>query len=208
MAGRSHPPTTRRAEWLRPGPTPGSAAAGRAATVRPVPTPWWHDRRTTLAFLVAALVAVGLLVAASSPGPATEPSVRLGQVVYDDGMVFRVAGVTCGLTHLGSSYLGTTALPGNQWCIAAVGVANTTTSTQGFAAWDQYAVDSRGRILPADTSAIPYLAGDGQALYASLSPGAVVGVRIPFELPRSSRLAAFELHDSAISTAVTIENER
>jgi hypothetical protein len=187
---------------------PGGKRDVRRACGRWLATRWRHDRRATLAVLVAALVAVGLLVAASSSGPATEPPVRLGQVVYDDGIVFRVAGVTCGLTHLGSRDLGTTAVPGNQWCIAAVGVANTTTSTQGFAAWDQYAVDSRGRILPADTSAIPYLTGDGQALYASLSPGAVVGVRIPFELPQSSRLAAFELHDSAISTAVTVENER
>lgn len=204
-----YPPYTRGSGGPWSGPTtPVAAPVARMAPVSPQPPGWWHHREGTLAFLAAALVAVALLVgvAGSSPAFTSRPSVHLGQVVDDDGMVFRVARVTCGVTHLGSRDFGSTAPAGSQWCIASVGVANTATSSQAFAAWDQYAVDSSGRTLAVDTSAIPYLDGDGHALYADLNPGVVIGVRMPFELPKSGHIAAFELHDSAISTAVTIEN--
>jgi Domain of unknown function (DUF4352) len=208
--GYGYLPFTRESGRAWSGPTP--PLAGPAARMAPVSPPipgWWHYREATLAFLAAALVAVALIVglAGSSAGQPTRRSVHLGQVISDGGMVFRVAGVTCGLTHLGTRYFGATAPNGGQWCVASVGVANTTATSQGFAAWDQYAVDSSGKTLSVDTSAITYLAGDGQALYADLNPGAVIGVRIPFELPRSAHIVAFELQDSAISTAVTVENK-
>lgn len=209
--GYWYPPYTRSGSGPSPGPTPPAGApAAHRAPVSAQAMSWWHRSETPLALVVAGLVAVALLVAAagSSSGTPSSPSVHLGQVVYDDGMVFRVAGVACGVTHIGTRYFGATAPPGTQWCIASVGVANTTTTSQGFAAWDQYAVDTSGRNLPADTTAIPYLTGDGNALYADLDPGVVTGVRIPFELPRSGRIAAIELHDTAISPAVTVENTR
>lgn len=208
--GYWYPPYTRDRGGLWSGPTPPVVTpVARMAPVSPRPSSWWHHRGS-LAFLAAALVAIALLLAVvgSSSGTAARPPARLGQVVYDGGMVFRVASVTCGVTHLGTRYFGATAPSGSQWCIAAVAVANTTTSSQAFAAWDQYALDGSGRTLPVDTSVIPYLTGDGRALYADLNPGVVIGVRMPFELPRSGHLAALELHDSAISTAVTVENKR
>jgi hypothetical protein len=209
--GYWYPPYTRESGGVWPGPTPPVAVpVARLAPVSPQIPGWWHYREATMAFLAAGLVAIALVVglAGSSAGQPTRGSVHLGQVISDGGMVFRVASVSCGLTHLGSRYFGATAPSGSQWCIASVGVANTTATSQGFAAWDQYAVDSLGKTLSVDTSAITYLVGDGQALYADLNPGAVIGVRIPFELPRSAHIATFELQDSAISTAVTVENKR
>lgn len=190
-------------------PTAVAPTAGLAAA-SPRPTSPWRSREAPFAFAVAALAAVALLVGAAgwSSGTPSPSSGHVGQVVYDGGMVFKVAGITCGVTHVGSRYFGTTAPAGSQWCIAAVGVANTTATPQGFAAWNQYAVDTSGRSLPADMSAMPYLSSDGDALYAALEPGAVIEFRIPFRLSRSGRIDAVELHASATSAAVTVENRR
>jgi hypothetical protein len=174
------------------------------------------------------VVLVGLLVLGSlgkhsstetaTTSTTTAPAGHLGEVVYDGNFSFDVRGVTCGITHIGPgtpttltttepASFGTTAPTGSQWCEARLIVQNIGTTSQTFFASNQYAIDTSGQRLSADTGAMFYTKTFGTTI-KTLNPGVSIGVVIPFQLPSTDQISAFQLHDSSFSNGVEVENKR
>jgi hypothetical protein len=188
-------------------PTPPfvGQGAGAPSTKQSHKTLW-----IVLGSVVGALVLIGVIVGATHPGGSTSgsenPSGHLGQTVSDGDFEFRVVTVTCGSTLIGSTVFGTRAPAGSKFCIAGIAVGNKSTSAQLFSASDQKAIDTSGQELSADTGAMLFMTTN--KVVATLNPGVAIAVRIPFELPESARISSFELHDSAFSGGVSVENRR
>lgn len=138
----------------------------------------------------------------------TAPSApHIGQVAKDGDFAFTVTKVQCGVTQLGTTTFGTTAPSGSQWCLVSMTVANDKSQSQTFSSSNQYAIDSSGKKLSADTKAIFSLKHDTQAEFTTVNPGVHITVVVPFELASSDTIAKFELHDSAFSGGVTVLNK-
>jgi Domain of unknown function (DUF4352) len=169
-----------------------------------------QNRRTlwiTLGSVAAVLIIVGTIVGATHSTPSSSaPAGHLGQVVRDGDLAFKIYTVTCGATQIGSGDFGTTAPPGSQFCIANIGVVNTTTGPQLFSASDQYAIDTSGQRLSADTGAMLFMKTD--KIDATLNPGVATAFSIPFELSKSARITSFVLHSATFSDGVVVKNER
>lgn len=133
------------------------------------------------------------------------PSPHIGQVAKDGDFAFRITSVQCGLTTIGSSPLTETAPTGSQWCLTNMTVKNIKGAAQEYFPSNQYAFDGKGRKLSADTGALIYLPGSGP-LVATINPGVSISAVVPFQLPASSKIQKFVLHDSAFSNGVTVWN--
>ena len=85
-------------------------------------------------------------------------------------------------------------------------VKNDKTGSQTFSSSAQKAIDGKGNELSADDGAVIYLPNDTQAEFSTVNPGVSITAVVPFQLPVTSKIAKFELHDSDFSGGVTVYN--
>jgi hypothetical protein len=95
---------------------------------------------------------------------------------------------------------------GTQWCLVTMSVKDDKTQSQDFFASNQFAYDGKGRKLSADSGALLYVDSGPNALISSINPGVSITTTVPYQIPTTSKIKRFELHDSAFSGGVTVYN--
>lgn len=78
--------------------------------------------------------------------------------------------------------------------------------SRSFSVSSQYAYDGKNRKLDADTGSLLYIPNGTSELSQDVNPGVTIIVTLPFQLPTTSTIKKFELHDSAFSDGVTVWN--
>jgi len=134
------------------------------------------------------------------------PTPHIGQVAKDGNFAFKVVSVQCGTTTLGTEPLTTTAPAGSQWCLANMEVKNIKGDSRAFSASDQYAFDGKNRKLDADAGSIIYMPNGSSSIFETVNPGVIITVTVPYQMPTTSKIKKFELHDSPFSGGVTVWN--
>jgi hypothetical protein len=125
----------------------------------------------------------------------------------DGNFAFVVNGVQCGIYTLGSDSLTTSAPAGSEWCLVSMSVRADKSQSQDFFASNQYAIDSQGRQLSADTDALFYMSNDSDAEDTTINPGIIIHVVVPFQIEIGDHITSFDLHDSDFSNGVTVRNQ-
>lgn len=164
------------------------------------------QRRIAVLAVAGTILATGALFAVALSGldlsdvfaPKTEP---VGTVVRDGKLAFAVRSVDCGHGQIGSEILGETAQ--GQFCLVTLAVSNTSSRSQTFDATDQKAVDAEGTEYEANRLATVYANPDRGALEA-INPGNAVLITVVFDMPRSVRVTAVELHGPGLSRGVRV----
>lgn len=130
--------------------------------------------------------------------PAAKPAApRVGSTVRDGKFAFTVRSVRCGIATVGTNPYLTKKAQG-QFCAVALTVANIGKEPQSMFADNQYAFDSKQRKFSADTEASIY-DDSSQVLWEEVNPGNSVKGTVYFDVPKGTKLATLELHDSMFS---------
>jgi hypothetical protein len=141
----------------------------------------------------------------SSPAKTSAPAEsasQLGKKVRDGKFEFTVTKVKCGRTLVGSSDFGKKAQ--GEFCEVSVTVANIGDEPQSMFGDNQYLFDSKDRKYSADTEAAIYLK-DSNTLYEEINPGNSLKGTLLFDVPKGTKPAKLELHDSAFSGGVNVQ---
>jgi len=194
------------------------------------PPPRTTRSRTTIAPLLWALAAVGTLIglflagaaaeslghadstAATAPagqpkgtsqtnGKVTKPP-GIGDAVRDGKFEFVVARVDCAKSSVGSKYLNRKAE--GKYCVVSLSVKNIADQPQLFLGSAQKAFDAAGTKFTDDKVAGLYANDDTQTFLQKIDPGGKVVGKIVFDVPKSTKLTAVELHDSFFSGGVKV----
>jgi hypothetical protein len=121
----------------------------------------------------------------------------MGDPVRDGKFEFTVTKLDCSKSRVGSEYLNEKAQ--GKFCIISVTVKNIGKKAQTFSGSSQKASDAEGTEFSNDTGAEIY-ANEGSATFLEeINPGNEVKGRLIFDVPKSTKLTAIELHDSMFS---------
>lgn len=135
--------------------------------------------------------------------PTNNGTPKLNQPAYDGDFKFVVTSVQCGASA--ADAISPAAVPaGAQECIVTMTVEADKSQAQTFFDSNQYAYDSAGRQFSADSNAIFYVTNDQDA--TQVNPGITITAEVPFQLPANDSISYFELHDSAFSGGVKVDN--
>lgn len=126
----------------------------------------------------------------------------LNQVAKDGDFAFTVTSVQCGAAA--AQAVSETIPAGAQECLVTMTVANDKTSAQTFFASNQYAYDSAGAQFSADDTAVFSLPNSND--FTQVNPGLSITAQVPYQIPASTSIDHFVLHDSAFSGGVTVAN--
>lgn len=134
--------------------------------------------------------------------PAKPAAPRVGSTVRDGKFAFTVRSVRCGIAKVGTNPYLTKKAQG-QFCAVALTVANIGKEPQSMFADNQYAFDSKQRKFSADTEASIY-DDSSQVLWEEVNPGNSVKGTVYFDVPKGTKLATLELHDSMFSGGAAV----
>ncbi|GIF09385.1 DUF4352 domain-containing protein [Actinoplanes siamensis] len=126
----------------------------------------------------------------------------LNQPAADGDFQFKVTGVKCGVSKVGTSLLGQAAQ--GQFCLISVQVKNIGKEAQTFLDSAQKAYDAKKVQYSVDSSAALYTNDDQQILFAEINPGNTVKGKLVFDVPEGTKLTSLELHDSPFSDGVRV----
>jgi hypothetical protein len=132
--------------------------------------------------------------------PAAAPAAKIGTAVRDGQFEFTVRKVDCTKRQIGGEY-GQTAQ--GVFCLISTRVANIGDEPRTFSDSSQFAYDAKGRKFEADTGAAIYL-DDANSFLEDINPGNSVDGILVFDVPKGTKLAKLELHDSAFSGGVEV----
>jgi hypothetical protein len=174
-------------------------------------------RAAAAAALLAGLVATGCSVPAdddagsqassagsgATGGKAAQPrAARLGQPVRDGKFEFVVQRVQCGAGSVGGEYSREKAQ--GQFCLVTMKVTNIGDEARTLDSSSQYAYDATGRRFDANSGASLAANENDETFINDINPGnAVTGV-VVFDIPKNTKLAQLELHDSSFSGGVKV----
>jgi Domain of unknown function (DUF4352) len=127
---------------------------------------------------------------------------RLNQPARDGKFEFVVSGVKCGATKVGPSGFGEKAQ--GQFCFVSVSVRNIGKEAQLFDGSSQKAHDAKGTEFSNDSGAEMYANEGSPTFLQEINPGNQVKGRLVFDVPKKTKLAKIELHDSPFSGGVTV----
>jgi hypothetical protein len=184
----------------------------------PKPVKTWYKRKRFMIPAVLAALALAAGVAgqdAESSSGATrdiEPEVsaapvqernmpRIGEPASDGDFTFVVSGVDCSSTELGDRYINTRAQ--GVFCILDVAVTNKGDSAGSFFGENAKLLNTVGQEFSADTEAAIYLP-DSDSIYEEINPGNTLDSKVIFDVPEGTVPLTVELHDSALSSGVTV----
>ncbi len=204
------------------------AAKARAKALRP----WYRKKRVIL----PAVIVVIIIVAAAAGGKKNTPSAaggqttttsaaaggqtttttvaagggsslpKFGTLVKDGDFSFRPSQLVCNIMSVGSSSNFNLTTPTGQFCRITINIYNHSTTTQMVDVTSQYAVDSKGRQYPgdstADSSGNPNLNSVLGLDTMSLNPGLSVSGYLYFDMPKGDTPHYFIFHDSSFSGGV------
>ncbi|MGA5304691.1 DUF4352 domain-containing protein [Nucisporomicrobium flavum] len=140
--------------------------------------------------------------------PTTEPVATresgpgMGDPVRDGKFEFTVTKLDCSKSKVGSEYLNEKAQ--GKFCIISVTVKNIGKEAQIFDGSSQKAYDGGGTEFSNDTSAEIYANEGSPTFLQEINPGNQVKGRLIFDVPKSTKLTAIELHDSMFSGGVKV----
>jgi Domain of unknown function (DUF4352) len=121
-------------------------------------------------------------------------TVTMGQAGRDGAFEFTVNRIDCGVAQIGDSFINQTAV--GQYCLTELTVRNVGNRPATFADGLQRAYAPDGDRYAAD-SAAGILANSEQQLFQNqINPGNRVTGVVVYDIPRDSRIAALELHES------------
>lgn len=139
---------------------------------------------------------------AGRPKQADRPKAPgIGDVVKDGRFAFKVTRVEKGLSQVGEGFTVSTAQ--GQYVLVHLNVKNIGDEAQTFTDWAQKLIDTQGRQFDADSSAAIWLK-DSNAFFNNINPGNTVNGVLIFDVPKSLKIKAIELHDSILSGGVTV----
>lgn len=136
--------------------------------------------------------------AAGAPG--------LVQPASDGKFTFTVNTVKCGIPSVGDTAHGLGATAQGQFCDVNMKIANTGSESRDFSASNQYAFSPTGSKYSYSSSATIW-ATSAQNFISGINPGNSITTDIYYDIPVGSSIAKFELHDSAFSGGVTVNNK-
>ena len=143
---------------------------------------------------------------AGKPPPAgatrTPRPAGLGDPVRDGKFEFVVSRVDCRKSTVSSRLLTTTAK--GKFCVVSLSVRNVGDQSRIFSGPAQKAYDAAGAEFGNDALADFYANDNSQTFLKRIVPGDQVTGKVVFDVPRSTRLAVVELHDSFLSDGVRI----
>ncbi|MFI7543072.1 DUF4352 domain-containing protein [Actinoplanes sp. NPDC049599] len=136
----------------------------------------------------------------AAPAPKAGPG--LGDPVRDGKFEFVVSKVDCSKTKVGSTYLNKKAQ--GKFCQVSVKVKNIGKEAQYFDGSSQKAMDAKGTEFSNDGTAELYANEDNATFLNEINPGNSAKGRLIFDVPKSVKLTAVELHDSPFSGGVEV----
>jgi len=138
----------------------------------------------------------------ASGGSSSNP--RLGQPADDGTFRFVVNSVACGIPSVGDVANGLGATAQGQFCKVNMTVKNIGTSSGDFFSSNQYAYDASGNQYSDSSDAEIYA---NSTILSTINPGNSSTGNVYFDIPKGTSLAYFELHDSAFSGGVRVDNK-
>ena len=198
---------------LRPARTAPSAPAPRAARRRKAP--WVAGG--VFALLLAG---VGTYFAYGTSGDSAAPVTPVATasevavatvdaapaqpvVTASEGTLFvSISKTECGVATVGPADLPLA--PEGEFCLVTMAVRNTGKEPRLLDPGAQRAVDEHGRSHRVAEQAAVFVNDQDPSLLDEIPPGATRHGVVPFDVPKGSRLAAFQLHKSPHSTGVRV----
>jgi hypothetical protein len=177
----------------------------------------WFSRHKVITAIVAIIVFLGIIGAASSGGNTTEKAADvstktssepesttagIGQPARDGRFEFTVNSIKCGVTTAGKDFLTKSAQ--GQYCLLNVTVKNIEDQSQSLFSSNQYLFDGQNRKFTADDTAGIYASPQGSSWYSEINPGNSVTGDIYFDVPKDAEVVSAELHDSAFSGGIKV----
>jgi len=150
----------------------------------------------------AASVASAPAKAKGKAAPASKAPPGVGAAVRDGKFEFVVSRVDCSRTSLGVEHLKRTAK--GKYCLVSLSVRNIADGSQYFLGHAQKALDAGGTAYGNDEIAGIYANRDTQTFLQKLDPGERVSGTLVFDVPKTVKLTALELHDSLLSGGVRV----
>ncbi|BCB86285.1 DUF4352 domain-containing protein [Phytohabitans suffuscus] len=130
-------------------------------------------------------------------------TVAVGQAGRDGVFEFTVGRVDCGVAQIGDSFVNQTAV--GQFCLAELSIQNVGKRPATFADALQRAYAPDGDRYAAD-SAAGILANSEQQLFQNqINPGNRVTGVVVYDIPRDSRIAELELHESEHTAGLRVK---
>jgi hypothetical protein len=126
----------------------------------------------------------------------------VGDAVRDGKFEFVVSRVDCSKSTVGPANLGRTA--DGKYCVLDLSVKNIADNPQLFLGKAQKAFDVAGTKFTDDELAGLYANHDTQTFLQKIDPGRQVVGKVVFDVPKSTKLATVELHDSFFSGGVQV----
>jgi hypothetical protein len=126
----------------------------------------------------------------------------IGDAVRDGKFEFVVTKVDCSKSKVGSEYLNKKAQ--GKFCMVSVSVKNIGQEAQLFDGSSQKAMDAKGTEYSNDGAAEMYSNEDTATFLNEINPGNSSKGRLVFDVPKSTKLTALELHDSPFSGGVRV----
>jgi hypothetical protein len=139
----------------------------------------------------------------AEPTKAAPAEAGIGTPVRDGKFEFVVQKVECGKNKVGGEYLNKTAQ--GQFCLITVSVKNIGNKPQSFSDSSQKAFSDKGAEYATDSGASLYANTDQQVWLNDINPGNVLTGIIVFDIPKDSKIARLELHDSMFSGGVEVK---
>jgi hypothetical protein len=162
--------------------------------------------------LALALCCGGAMIAANSrdnenaADPATDKAVSINRPARDGKFEFTVTNLKCGQTRVGGDVINETAQ--GEFCMIDVTVKNIGERAQTFTGGNQKAYSADGDEFSDATGAGLHVNQDSRTFREEINPGNVVKGTLVFDVPKGTKLAAVELHDSMFSGGVRVNLTR
>ena len=138
----------------------------------------------------------------SKPSPKEEPQAAgVGDPVRDGKFEFTVTKVEAGVAEIGDEYFGEKAQ--GQFVLIHMKVKNIGDEVQTFYGGNVTAFDADEREFSSDTEAAFYL-DESNSFFNDINPGNAAKGIVVFDIPKDTKIAALELHDSFFSGGVTV----
>jgi hypothetical protein len=135
--------------------------------------------------------------------PKEAPSeAKVGQKVRDGQFEFTVTKVKSGVKSVGDEYVNQKAQ--GQYVLVSITVSNIGDKAQMLADSSQKVRDAKGREFSSDTTAAIYMK-DNKVFINEINPGNSVKGTLVFDMPKGTKPASIELHDSPFSDGATVK---
>ncbi|SNY57862.1 DUF4352 domain-containing protein [Paractinoplanes atraurantiacus] len=127
---------------------------------------------------------------------------EMGKAARDGKFEFVVSQMDCSKTTLGDSIINETAQ--GTFCVVTVKVTNIGQEAQLFDGSSQKAYDAKGTQFSNNTAAEVTINKNSATFLNEINPGNSVTGKLVFDVPKGTKLASIELHDSMFSGGVKI----